>query len=354
VRTFRHAISLDERRAKFRANLWNRPSDREAKLGTDAEASAAAGKIMYGDAEKTPTKERWSWDVKKVVFPVKSFSLESTTSLREGEIEFEALYTKRLDQPTDISEVWFAGCHCGLCLFVFFSSSLNLSFPDVGGGSVANGTRNSLARIALRWMVRECFKTNSGIMFNTERLREIGLDPTTLWPEVLERPPPLPVPKGMRMESPPLRPWIDTFLWLLGRRMLPPADPSTAREPPHSEEEEELQDALSPIYDRLLQNLAWWILEIVPMKHRSQRGDHEWVSWFGFVEVFLSLSPLFCLVLITVCRWNLGRPRTVFWTSSKERIKVHRSVKIRMEAKSTDGKRYKPRARLMSQPVWVD
>jgi hypothetical protein len=43
------------------------------------------------------------------------------------------------------------------------------------------------------------------------------------------------------------------------------------------------------------------------------------------------------------------------WTSPKEGgIKLHRSVKIRMDAESADGKRYKPKAKLMSQPVWVD
>src|SRR6266576_1199035 len=33
VRTFRHAVSLDERRAKFKPNLWNRPTEAEQKLG---------------------------------------------------------------------------------------------------------------------------------------------------------------------------------------------------------------------------------------------------------------------------------------------------------------------------------
>ncbi|EEB90055.1 hypothetical protein MPER_11791, partial [Moniliophthora perniciosa FA553] len=33
LRTFRHAVSLDERRAKFKANLWNRPTAKEAVLG---------------------------------------------------------------------------------------------------------------------------------------------------------------------------------------------------------------------------------------------------------------------------------------------------------------------------------
>ena len=32
VKTFRHAISLDERRSKFKANLWNRPQKNEEFL----------------------------------------------------------------------------------------------------------------------------------------------------------------------------------------------------------------------------------------------------------------------------------------------------------------------------------
>ena len=32
VRTFRHAVSLDEHRAKFKANLWNRPNEEERTL----------------------------------------------------------------------------------------------------------------------------------------------------------------------------------------------------------------------------------------------------------------------------------------------------------------------------------
>jgi uncharacterized protein (DUF2235 family) len=39
VRTFRHAVSLDERRAKFKANLWNRPSAEEAEFCSKAEST---------------------------------------------------------------------------------------------------------------------------------------------------------------------------------------------------------------------------------------------------------------------------------------------------------------------------
>ncbi len=34
IRTFRHALSLDEHRAKFKANLWNVPTLRDLKLST--------------------------------------------------------------------------------------------------------------------------------------------------------------------------------------------------------------------------------------------------------------------------------------------------------------------------------
>ena len=53
---------------------------------------------------------------------------------------------------------------------------------DVGGGSVLDTEKYSLARIPLRWMVREVFRTNTGIRFHAELLKDIGLDPASLWP----------------------------------------------------------------------------------------------------------------------------------------------------------------------------
>lgn len=45
VKTFRHALSLDERRAKFKANHWNRPTDEEMNLSlSDRQKRALAKK----------------------------------------------------------------------------------------------------------------------------------------------------------------------------------------------------------------------------------------------------------------------------------------------------------------------
>ncbi|KAJ6607609.1 hypothetical protein B0H10DRAFT_1921719 [Mycena sp. CBHHK59/15] len=278
VRTFRHAVSLDERRAKFKPNLWNRPNSHEAKLGISEH---------------------------KRKHPVKKMSQH----------RMEMKYTKDSTQPTDIDEVWFVGCHC-----------------DVGGGSVGNDTPHTLARIPLRWMVRECFKTNSGIMFDADGLRGIGLDPDALYPFVKPRPPALPL-AGARIRSlksdtmppqPAPQPQVQTLAHYADGEPTSPTPPGAASK---SEEELDLADALSPIYDQLSLAWFWWILELLPLKQRYQRGDNTWASYFG---------------------WNMGRGR--FIPKQKQNgVRVHRSVKDRMEAG------YEPKAKFdLARVTWVD
>jgi uncharacterized protein (DUF2235 family) len=56
VKTFRHAVALDERRAKFKANLWNRPHPTEQVLSvTDQKLQKAAEKPK---SKKSPTHSR--------------------------------------------------------------------------------------------------------------------------------------------------------------------------------------------------------------------------------------------------------------------------------------------------------
>jgi len=131
IRYFRHAVSLDERRAKFKANLW--PPEKMESRFTD---------MLAKSQSKKNQKKRGDHQI----------------TLMQLEREFSDT-----SRPTDIYEVWFMGCHC-----------------DVGGGAVANGTRNALARIPLRWMIRQCFLAKTGIMFHGERLKTIGLDPNSL------------------------------------------------------------------------------------------------------------------------------------------------------------------------------
>lgn len=58
------------------------------------------------------------------------------------------------------------------------------------------------------------------------------------------------------------------------------------------------------------------------------------------------------------CRWNWGRARLI--PNQHEGVKVHRTVKMRIEAEhvlDTNGKLisgYKPKAKWDVEPIWMD
>ena len=103
-----------------------------------------------------------------------------------------------------------------------------------------------------------------------------------------------------------------------------------------TEEEMELKDALSPIYDQLSLAWGWWILEIVPLWHRYQEENNLWISEL---------------------KANLGKGRHIPH-QHKNGVRVHRSVKTRLEAEYADGKKYKPNSNLKldntDHITWVD
>ncbi|OAX37702.1 hypothetical protein K503DRAFT_857190 [Rhizopogon vinicolor AM-OR11-026] len=166
IKYFRHALSLDERRVRFKPSTSERPNEKD--------------------------RCRVKHDV---------------------------------GEGNDVEEVWFAGCHC-----------------DVGGGSVKNDTRNSLARIPLRWMIRECFKAELGILFRQDTFKEIGMDPARLYPRVLERPDILyhsPYPSTQRSPD------------LMGQGPKTGSNSASIYSDFLSEELEDVADAISPMYDQL-------------------------------------------------------------------------------------------------------
>ncbi|KAG6905064.1 hypothetical protein DXG01_005308, partial [Tephrocybe rancida] len=216
--------------------------------------------------------------------------LENMYSTKEGDNH----------HPTEIQEVWFAGCH-----------------TDVGGGSVDNKITHSLARIPLRWMVHECFKTNTGMMFNTEALRTIGLDPVTLYPYVLPWPPPRLDALSEFFSKAKKASWFASITVRRNKKKhTAPSRVVTVND--HSvidEEMEDLKDALSPVYDQLKLKRGWWILEIMPLNLRYQNGNNEWVTNF---------------------RSNLANLRFIPKQHSNG-VCVHRSVKKRMDAQPPPG-----------------
>ena len=126
-----------------------------------------------------------------------------------------------------------------------------------------------------------------------------------------------------------------------------------------SEEHEELLDALSPIYDQLELSKAWWILEFIPMRHHVQdRKQLSWKSYWQYVSFpppnSRSLSLMGVIVLLRVnCGHGRQIPKPV--CERKERIRVHRSVKMRMNADCLKEGKYTPKAKFEHcEFEWVD
>ncbi|GAM84858.1 hypothetical protein ANO11243_028600 [Dothideomycetidae sp. 11243] len=156
---------------------------------------------------------------------------------------------------------------------------------DVGGGAVSNETRHMLSRIPLRWMLRQCFECNTGILFDTKQLAAHGLDVHTLWPAYKPRkrpsfgPPPTLLEAYHSNNVPGLDKLSTSFSFHPEDE--PADDQRTVYNPSQtgsvngaesrhvslmSETSEDYFDARSPVNDELATSKWWWILEAWPIK----------------------------------------------------------------------------------------
>ena len=96
-----------------------------------------------------------------------------------------------------------------------------------------------------------------------ELLKDIGLDPATLYPEIVPRPPPLNA---------------DDARYSAHTRKATDATVVEGADPFVNEELEDLRDACMPTNDELKRVKAWWLLECIPAKARIQNEKDEWVK----------------------------------------------------------------------------
>lgn len=265
VKTFRHALALDERRARFRPNTWNEPTlEREQELDVD--------------------------------------ELPPDSSVPRDEREYVPLDRNIVD----VEEVWFAGESDT------FTANREMLSPcctgchaDIGGGSHNNGKSSSLSYIPLRWMIKECLLSRTGILFDHKRLTSLGFDLGGLTQELKKHglePSDHGLPLIPESRNHPIAPQTHTedytsptshrkldimrerlhsgYFPLLPRVILAFMNPDDP-------------DASAEIYDQLELVKPWWLLENFPMLTTSQTLDGSWVR--QRLCVFLHLIHTCCL-----------------------------------------------------------
>ncbi|KAF8647709.1 hypothetical protein AX16_006601 [Volvariella volvacea WC 439] len=329
IKVFRHALALDEQRARFRPCMWGEP----------AEVGDGIRELEEPRVKSWPTPKSWShWSYEPHPAP-------------------------------DVQEVWFTGCHA-----------------DIGGGShrdeVSHG--QSLSNITLRWMIRECYSANIGISFDNDVLRSYGL-----FLNELKRP--IIIPSGHHDSDPhDVNNDCDTASTI---RSVSPANSNDSyylktfdsddddhslesswdesREEGEEKEEEEKRkreegekenggknnaeeedeeegdgegddatlkakatDAMSTIYNQLDNQPWWWFLELIPTVSVQQLQSGKWLRYR---------------------RRNLGFGRYIPHASGS--VSVHKSVQDRIAGAGLE-KGYKPAAsnweEVEGKVKWVD
>jgi hypothetical protein len=331
IHYFRHAMALDEHRAKFKVCQYGQ-QDLDMKcnntidntLSTQLKRSGLFN--CFGAKEYDPNAPR----NQRADSTATSFSDDTAVSktgvLRGKKSERQNILEAKFDAQdeanrrheavkTDALEVWFMGAHA-----------------DVGGGSYKNDCRHMLSRIPLRWMLRQCFECDTGIQFDTARLAEQGLDVQTLWPiyQPATKPTAPPPPALMeKKEKEILAPLQRRSMFL----PIGPVDNRISDAPTEedlnyilpSESTEDQFDCTARMNDQLKDAKGWWPLELWPIKVRVLTKSGE--GWEKKVSV------------------NLGRHRAI----RDREPKLHWTV-LRMIGKEE----YNIKARTCKSVKWVE
>ncbi|KIJ26685.1 hypothetical protein M422DRAFT_25315 [Sphaerobolus stellatus SS14] len=216
IKRFRHAISLDEHRARFQPNTWHRDAPNKSSASGDPES----GTLYPSSADK------------------------------EGLSQPSAGPTQ-----TDVLEVWFAGCH-----------------SDVGGGATPSDQVHCLGNIPLRWMLRQIVEAQCGIQFDSDALTQMGIPLSMIYPvaTVMSRfaRPEVKVKEGKN----------DTTRSSNVNMLSAPETSGPASDPLYGPEaaQADMEDATQAINDALVQQKIWWLLEIIPFHQSWQDENGRW------------------------------------------------------------------------------
>ena len=182
-------------------------------------------------------------------------------------------------------------------------------------------------------MIRQCFACNTGIIFDTSSLADVGIDVLSTWPTYIPNKVPVDGPSPTAMEHyesgslPPIWRRSAAFKAVQKNKQKTTDTQKDKKETKEQEiffhtdtftddkkrlldllpeQVEDHFDALQPINDMLKQAKGWWILEVWPVKVKVQNKADQWEKKAAM---------------------NLGRFRPV----QESEPKMHWTVKLRME-----------------------
>ncbi|KAK1244346.1 hypothetical protein MKX07_003145 [Trichoderma sp. CBMAI-0711] len=184
ARVIRHAVSIDERRAKFRQDLmyqqgnkrhrnqhghWKREWDHMMRRGREggSVADTDSERAYHDDRGRRPSQQTTAADrptsgnmQNSKYMPYRARSKSATRGDRrlsvgcDGSEQLSVAEYEDTGDEQDIDEVWFAGGH-----------------GDVGGGWQTESGDKNASHVPLIWMVREAMR--AGLSFDLDKVREL-------------------------------------------------------------------------------------------------------------------------------------------------------------------------------------
>lgn len=132
IRHFRHAVSLDERRARFKPNLWNHSTAEEEAMGVKKGEMPRGGHDIPADDEGEENFEEHAEAEQGEKKQKMEKQDDESMSAFERRFEEEERRERDANEPTDILEVWFGGAHTGegLCSIYYHIFTYRSSFAN--------------------------------------------------------------------------------------------------------------------------------------------------------------------------------------------------------------------------------
>ncbi|KAH8114493.1 hypothetical protein DFH11DRAFT_1594792 [Phellopilus nigrolimitatus] len=233
IKTFRHALSLDERRAKFVPTFWHTTTPKSHGfpfLRDSAVPLTVAEQNRDPPRSDIPLTEQNG--IKKLK---KKHNTWSIFAKGKEDLALNAEDEESESDTCDVKEVWFCGWH-----------------SDVGGGDVKNNVSSSLADIPLRWMIREVAASQCGIQFDAAMMARLNVHVCLPAPIYFA-----PATSAVNGEDP-------------------------GPQPSAKDATSDATDAQQPLHNELRAKPLWWILEVIPLPFTWQDAAGAWHERWEF------------------------------------------------------------------------